>query len=61
MKRDLLDIICCPNCKADLDLAVEKEEGDEIMTGKLTCTKCKHPYPIDDGIPNLLPPEMLEE
>jgi uncharacterized protein YbaR (Trm112 family) len=52
-----MEIICCPVCKADLELMVEKEEGDEILQGTLTCTKCGHPYKIEDGIPNLLPPE----
>ncbi|MEE9116574.1 MAG: methytransferase partner Trm112 [Thermoplasmata archaeon] len=57
MKRALMDIICCPVCKTDLELSVDKEEGDEILQGMLTCTKCGHPYKIEDGIPNLLPPE----
>jgi uncharacterized protein YbaR (Trm112 family) len=56
VKKDLLDIICCPVCKSDLEITVEKEEGDEIIEGYLTCTKCHNRYPIKDGIPNLLPP-----
>lgn len=52
-----MEIICCPVCKVDLELKVDKEEGEEIIEGTLTCVKCKHPYPIEDGIPNLLPPE----
>ncbi len=52
-----MDIICCPVCKADLKLDVTKREEDEIIEGILTCTKCHHCYPIEDGIPNLLPPE----
>lgn len=58
MKPDLLEILCCPNCKADLELAVTKREGDEIVEGTLTCLQCHHPYPIEAGIPNLLPPEI---
>ena len=60
MKRDLMDVICCPVCKADLELAVE-EEDDEIETGTLTCTECGEVYEIEDGIPDLLPPEMQDE
>jgi uncharacterized protein YbaR (Trm112 family) len=52
-----MEIICCPVCKADLELKVDNEEGEEIIEGTLTCVKCSHPYPIEDGIPNLLPPE----
>jgi uncharacterized protein YbaR (Trm112 family) len=58
MKRQMMDIICCPVCKGDLDLKVDKEDKVEILAGFLTCKKCKFDYPIEDGIPNLLPPEL---
>ena len=61
MQRDLLDILCCPVCKAELDLRVDREEAGEILAGALTCRQCGHPYPIEDGIPNLLPPDVAEE
>lgn len=61
VQRDLLGILCCPTDKGDLDLAVMKEEAGEILEGTLTCRTCRHAYPIEDGIPNLLPPEFLEE
>ncbi|KAA0016378.1 MAG: Trm112 family protein, partial [Thermoplasmata archaeon] len=53
MKRETLDIICCPVCKGDLELKVEKEENGEIVKGKLICKKCEVTYEIEDGIPNL--------
>jgi len=55
MKKDLVDILCCPTCKSDLTLKVEKEEKGEIISGSFTCQKCKVIYPIEDGIPDLLP------
>jgi len=55
VKKDIMDIICCPTCKEDLILLVEKEEKDEVITGSLTCKKCRCVYSIEDGIPNLLP------
>ena len=55
MKKDLLDILCCPTCKEDLDLKVDKEEKGEIIEGSFTCKKCNCSYSIEDGIPNLLP------
>lgn len=58
MKRDMMEILACPMCKGDLQLAAKKEEGDEILEGELRCPKCGEAYPIEDSIPNLLPPDM---
>jgi uncharacterized protein YbaR (Trm112 family) len=58
MKRDLLDILACPVCKGDLQLTVKEEDEKEIISGDLFCAKCNEHYPIEDGIPNLLPPEL---
>ena len=55
MKKDLVAILCCPTCKGELELSIEKEENEEIMTGMFACKKCKVMYPINDGIPDLLP------
>jgi len=55
MKKDIMDIICCPTCKGDLILSIKKEEKGEIINGSLTCKKCNYTYSIEDGIPNLLP------
>lgn len=49
---DLYNIICCPIDKADLKYTSDKKG--------LKCTKCKYVYPIKDGIPILLPPELQE-
>ena len=61
MKADLMDIICCPVDKHELELAIEERDDEEILEGTLTCTECGEVYPIEDGIPNLLPPDMREE
>jgi len=55
MKKDMLNVLCCPICKGDLELKINKEENGDIITGTFTCKKCKYTYPIKDGIPNLLP------
>jgi uncharacterized protein YbaR (Trm112 family) len=55
MKRSLLDILCCPVCKGDLELRASDELGGEILEGDLFCGKCVAEYPISDGIPDLLP------
>ena len=43
--------------KSPLELHVDEEVGDEVIQGALTCTQCGERYPIEDRIPNLLPPE----
>ena len=58
LKKELMDILACPVCKSELELKVETEEGDEVIQGSLICHQCDEIYPIDDAIPNLLPPEM---
>jgi uncharacterized protein YbaR (Trm112 family) len=61
MKEELMDILCCPLDKHELDLDVDHRDDTEIVTGTLTCTECGESYPIEDGIPNLLPPDMRDE
>jgi len=61
MKEDLMDILCCPLDKHDLELEVDERDDEEILSGSLVCTECGETYPIEDGIPNLLPPDMREE
>lgn len=58
MKKDLMDILACPICKGELELRVESEAEDEVLQGSLVCHGCDETYPIEDGIPNLLPPQM---
>jgi uncharacterized protein YbaR (Trm112 family) len=60
MKATLLDILVCPLCKQPLELKATREEGDEIVEGSLRCTSCAERYPIQDGIPNLLPPDLRD-
>ncbi len=58
MRKDLMDILACPMCKSELELTTDEVEGEEVIRGSLFCAKCNERYPIDDGIPNLLPPDL---
>ena len=58
MKKDLMEILACPVCKGSLDLTIGKEDGEDIVTGSLFCGQCNEAYPIEESIPNLLPPEL---
>lgn len=42
--KELLDILACPLCKADVVLKDER----------IICTKCGRRYPVRDGIPIML-------
>ena len=46
--KELLSILVCPVCKGALEL-------NETTHAQLVCAQCKVGYPIEDGIPNLLP------
>jgi uncharacterized protein len=58
MLRDLVEILACTVCRESLVLAVTLEDGVEVLTGTLTCSGCGEVYPLTDGIPNLLPPDL---
>ena len=53
-----MDILACPVCKGDLELSVEEQDEEEIVSGSLYCSKCDERYPIVDRIPNLLPKDL---
>ena len=57
MKEELMNILACPVCKGPLQLKVDEQEGEEIITGSLYCATCQYSYSIVDTIPNLLPPD----
>ncbi|MCI4398691.1 MAG: Trm112 family protein [Acidobacteria bacterium] len=49
MDKEFLEILACPVCRGPFEL--KERDGKE----ELLCTKCHRAYPIEDGIPNLLP------
>ncbi|MFL2760325.1 MAG: methytransferase partner Trm112 [Dehalococcoidia bacterium] len=58
MKKSFLDVIRCPLCKSNFDVHTDIEKQDDIIRGKLVCTGCGEIFPIENSIPNLLPPEL---
>ncbi|MBN1376139.1 MAG: methytransferase partner Trm112 [Dehalococcoidia bacterium] len=58
MKESIMEIIVCPVCKGPLELSVSENNSGDIIKGSLFCRKCNQSYPIQDGIPNLLPPQI---
>lgn len=61
MRRDLMEILVCPMCKGELQLTVDEENDQEIVRGTLFCARCDERYPIEDTIPNLLPPDLRRQ
>lgn len=58
MKHFLLPYLICPAClpkEIRLDLSGEHETDGDIITGNLTCKKCRCRFPIREGIALLLP------
>ncbi|HBE43896.1 MAG TPA: hypothetical protein DDW17_00210 [Deltaproteobacteria bacterium] len=51
VSKELLDILCCPKCKGDIELN-ESRDG-------LICRNCKLMYPIKDDIPVMLIDEAI--
>ena len=63
MQRDLVEILVCPVTKEPLDLVIDEldpADENEILRGHLYSKSIDFKYPIEDGIPNLLPPEMQQ-
>ena len=44
IKKELLDILACPVCKAEV----------KLVENKIVCQKCGRKYPVRDGIPIML-------
>lgn len=42
--KELIKILACPACKADV----------ELINKKIVCKKCKKKYPVRNGIPVML-------
>jgi uncharacterized protein YbaR (Trm112 family) len=56
---DMLDRLACPECKnSSMELKSSSIENNKIIKGEIVCPRCHRQYPINDGIPNMLPDEL---
>ena len=60
MRIEMIQILVCPLCKAELALEDAVEVDGLVTEGTLVCRACGERYPIEDGIPNLLPPDLRD-
>jgi len=61
MLLDSMDYLCCPACTGDLRLEIQKQTETEVLQGTLECLACKARFKIQEGLPNLIYPEALED
>ena len=58
---DYLDYLRCPICNGELDVAVQNQRGNTILSGELICDVCQRKYSIKDGIPDFVLPEYVSK
>jgi len=60
MKRTIVDSLACPVSSDPLRLTASGE-GEEIDEGELLCGGCGRSWPIREGVPRLVPPDLIEQ
>ncbi len=63
MKKWLTHHLICPQCLPDersLAIQIEKQEGDDILKGEMSCPGCSRTYAIESGIAVVLPEETMK-
>lgn len=61
MRLDSTNYLCCPSCTGELLLEIETQTENEVVQGFLKCPKCRKDYRIEDGLPSLMFPEVLDD
>ena len=59
MKKEIVEILCCPSCYSSLNLQIDEQSNEEIIRGHLICETCHVKYPIINSIPRIVPAKML--
>jgi SAM-dependent methyltransferase len=54
MKRDLVQWLCCPDCRTDMVLVDDTPSQPEVDRGTLACRTCGVAYPIVRGVPRFV-------
>ena len=54
MQRKILGLLCCPNCKHDLELLGKEVTNGQVIEGILQCGNCQRSFPISKGIPRMI-------
>ena len=54
MKKEHINILCCPYCYGNLTLKIQKSNEKEIIDGQIICKACNKIYMIKEGIPTMI-------
>jgi len=60
VKKRLLDLLACPDCKQELHMEQDVGSGEELSEGILRC-HAGHSFPVTRGIPRFVPAEFYAE
>ena len=60
MKLEIVEYLCCPACKDQLEIMPEEHEELVVLSGRLICRGCQRSYETNYGLPNLVYPEAKE-
>lgn len=55
MRREFVDVLACPHCRATLSLTVTAVDGEEVMEGELACAACDVRFAVERGVPRFVP------
>jgi len=54
MRKKLLDYLVCPNCQGVFQLRIDQQEGEQVITGELSCGQCQKKYPVTKSVPRIM-------
>lgn len=60
MKRRLVEDLACPVSSDPLHLETD-DAGAVVETGELVCNGCRRRWPVRNGVPRLVPPDLVEQ
>jgi len=55
MRPAFVDLLCCNSCGGELGLEGMADDDGHVINGTLRCRQCNTSFPIDSGVPRLLP------
>lgn len=61
LTQEMVSILSCPSCHAaNLRANIKKQKGELIYDAELFCSACESNYEVLNGIPNLIPANLLK-